>query len=142
MAIEKTDEALVMKQREIMEEINHLPHGGKKSLIYTLGCQQNESDSEKLSRNAQKNGYTPTENPEEADVILFNTCAVRENAEKKLFGRVGALKPLKEKNPELLLGVCGCMAQEARNGGKIPPPLPLCGHGVRHARIIQIPRDS
>ena len=58
-------------------------------------------------------GYTPTENPEEADVILFNTCAVRENAEKKLFGRVGALKPLKEKNPELLLGVCGCMAQEA-----------------------------
>lgn len=49
MAIEKTDEALVMKQREIMEEINHLPHGGKKSLIYTLGCQQNESDSEKLS---------------------------------------------------------------------------------------------
>ncbi len=113
MAIEKTDEALVMKQREIMEEINHLPHGGKKSLIYTLGCQQNESDSEKLSGMLKKMGYTPTENPEEADVILFNTCAVRENAEKKLFGRVGALKPLKEKNPELLLGVCGCMAQEA-----------------------------
>ena len=111
MAIEKTDEALVMKQREIMEEINHLPHGGKKSLIYTLGCQQNESDSEKLSGKLKKMGYTPTENPEEADVILFNTCAVRENAEKKLFGRVGALKPLKEKNPELLLGVCGCMAQ-------------------------------
>ena len=113
MAIEKTDESLVMKQREIMEEINHLPHGGKKSLIYTLGCQQNESDSEKLSGMLKKMGYTPTENPEEADVILFNTCAVRENAEKKLFGRVGALKPLKEKNPELLLGVCGCMAQEA-----------------------------
>ena len=113
MAIEKTDEALVMKQREIMEEINHLPHGGKKSLIYTLGCQQNESDSEKLSGMLKKMGYTPTETPEEADVILFNTCAVRENAEKKLFGRVGALKPLKEKNPELLLGVCGCMAQEA-----------------------------
>ena len=113
MAIEKTDEALVMKQREIMEELNHLPHGGKKSLIYTLGCQQNESDSEKLSGMLKKMGYTPTENPEEADVILFNTCAVRENAEKKLFGRVGALKPLKEKNPELLLGVCGCMAQEA-----------------------------
>ena len=113
MAIEKTDEALVMKQREIMEEINHLPHGGKKSLIYTLGCQQNESDSEKLSGMLKKMGYTPTDNPDEADVILFNTCAVRENAEKKLFGRVGALKPLKEKNPELLLGVCGCMAQEA-----------------------------
>ena len=113
MAIEKTDEALVMKQREIMEEISNLPHGGKKSLIYTLGCQQNESDSEKLSGMLKKMGYTPTENPEEADVILFNTCAVRENAEKKLFGRVGALKPLKEKNPELLLGVCGCMAQEA-----------------------------
>ena len=113
MAIEKTDEAFVIKQREIMEEINHLPHGGKKSLIYTLGCQQNESDSEKLSGMLKKMGYTPTENPEEADVILFNTCAVRENAEKKLFGRVGALKPLKEKNPELLLGVCGCMAQEA-----------------------------
>lgn len=113
MAIEKTDEALVAKQREIMNEIKMLSHGGKKSLIYTLGCQQNESDSEKLSGMLKAMGYTPTENPEEADVILFNTCAVRENAEKKLFGRVGALKPLKEKNPELLLGVCGCMAQEA-----------------------------
>lgn len=113
MAIEKTDEALVAKQREIMNEIKMLSHGGKKSLVYTLGCQQNESDSEKLSGMLKAMGYTPTENPEEADVILFNTCAVRENAEKKLFGRVGALKPLKEKNPELLLGVCGCMAQEA-----------------------------
>lgn len=113
MAIEITDKALVFEQQKIMEEMAGFHHGGKKSLIYTLGCQQNESDSEKLSGMLKKMGYTPTENPEEADVILFNTCAVRENAEKKLFGRIGALKPLKEKNPELLIGVCGCMPQEA-----------------------------
>lgn len=112
MSIEKTDKALVIEQRKIMDEIYNFHHGRKKSLIYTLGCQQNESDSEKLSGMLKKMGYTPAESPEEADVILFNTCAVRENAEKKLFGRIGALKPLKEKNPELLLGVCGCMPQE------------------------------
>lgn len=112
MAIKKTDEALVLKQREIMERMAEINKDGKKSCLYTLGCQQNESDSEKLSGMLLKMGYSPTENPEEADLILFNTCAVRENAEKKLFGRIGALKPLKDKKPELLIGVCGCMPQE------------------------------
>lgn len=113
MAIKITDEAEVIKQKKIIEEIAACNGVGKKSCLFTLGCQQNESDSEKLSGMLSLMGYTPTESVEEADLILFNTCAVRENAEKKLFGRIGALKPLKEAKPELLIGVCGCMPQEA-----------------------------
>lgn len=111
MTVTRTDETEVTRQHEIMREIKRLSHG-KKYLIYTLGCQQNESDSEKLAGMLCTMGYEKTEKPEEADVILFNTCAVRENAEKKLFGRIGACKPLKEKNPSLVLGVCGCMPQQ------------------------------
>lgn len=113
MAIKITDEAEVLKQKKIIEEMAAYNGTGKKSCLFTLGCQQNESDSEKLSGMLSLMGYTATENVEEADLILFNTCAVRENAEKKLFGRIGALKPLKEAKPELLIGVCGCMPQEA-----------------------------
>ncbi len=113
MAIKITDEAEVIKQKKIIEEMAAYNGVGKKSCLFTLGCQQNESDSEKLSGMLSLMGYTATENVEEADLILFNTCAVRENAEKKLFGRIGALKPLKEAKPELLIGVCGCMPQEA-----------------------------
>lgn len=112
MATVKTDEKEIIKQKEIMYEVKRINGDGKKCCLYTLGCQQNESDSEKLSGMIKCMGYIMTEEPAEADLILYNTCAVRENAEKKLFGRIGALKPLKEKNPELLIGVCGCMPQE------------------------------
>lgn len=112
MATVKTDEKEILKQKEIMEEVRLLNGENKKCCLYTLGCQQNESDSEKLSGMLKCMGYKMTGEPNEADLILYNTCAVRENAEKKLFGRIGALKPLKEKNPGLLIGVCGCMPQE------------------------------
>lgn len=112
MAIKITDEAEVLKQKKIMAEIAADGRKNKKYCLFTLGCQQNESDSEKLAGMLRDMGYTPTEDVTEADVILYNTCAVRENAEKKLFGRIGALKPLKEQKKGLLIGVCGCMPQE------------------------------
>lgn len=99
-------------QEKVMEEVSKLSHRNKKYIINTLGCQQNESDSEKLAGMLEKMGYSEAYDMNEADLILFNTCAVRENAEKKLFGRVGALKSLKEKNDKLLIGVCGCMVQQ------------------------------
>ncbi len=99
-------------QEKVMEEVSKLSHGNKKYIINTLGCQQNESDSEKIAGMLEKMGYSEAYDMNEADLILFNTCAVRENAEKKLFGRVGALKNLKEKNEALLIGVCGCMVQQ------------------------------
>ncbi|MFC4766396.1 tRNA (N6-isopentenyl adenosine(37)-C2)-methylthiotransferase MiaB [Effusibacillus consociatus] len=85
---------------------------GKKYHIKTYGCQMNEHDTEIMAGMLEEMGYKSTPNHEEADFILFNTCAVRENAEDKVFGEIGRLKPLKNRNPELILGLCGCMAQE------------------------------
>src|SRR5699024_8845830 len=85
---------------------------GKKFLIRTYGCQMNEHDTEVMAGILTKMGYTSTEDTNEADIILLNTCAIRENAENKVFGEIGHLKPLKQENPDLILGVCGCMSQE------------------------------
>jgi tRNA-2-methylthio-N6-dimethylallyladenosine synthase len=85
---------------------------GKKYHIKTYGCQMNEHDTEIMAGMLEEMGYTSTANHDDADFILFNTCAVREGAESKVFGEIGRLKPLKNRNPELILGLCGCMAQE------------------------------
>lgn len=84
----------------------------RKYYIATYGCQMNEHDTEMLKGIFEAMSYTWTDNRSEADVILLNTCAVRENAEDKVFGELGHLKKLKRDNPELLLGICGCMSQE------------------------------
>lgn len=84
----------------------------KKYFIQTYGCQANERDSETLSGILKLLGYQPTEEIKEADVILLNTCAIRENAEEKVFGKIGYIKNLKKTNPNLIFGMCGCMAQE------------------------------
>ena len=80
--------------------------------IETWGCQMNEEDSEKLSGMLKNMGYKSTLAREEASVIIFNTCCVRENAELKVYGNLGALKKLKEKNSDLVIAVCGCMMQQ------------------------------
>ncbi|WP_026887127.1 tRNA (N6-isopentenyl adenosine(37)-C2)-methylthiotransferase MiaB [Clostridium beijerinckii] len=80
--------------------------------IQTYGCQMNEEDSEKLSGMLKRMGYESTDNRDEASIIIFNTCCVRENAENKVFGNLGALKRQKEKNPDLVIGICGCMMQQ------------------------------
>jgi tRNA-2-methylthio-N6-dimethylallyladenosine synthase len=85
---------------------------GKKFLIRTYGCQMNEHDTEVMSGIFMAMGYEATSDTKEADVILLNTCAIRENAENKVFGEIGHLKPLKLENPDLIIGICGCMSQE------------------------------
>ena len=80
--------------------------------IMTYGCQMNEEDSEKLSGMLKRIGYTKTEDIEKASIILFNTCCIRENAENKVFGNLGRIKKLKEKNKDLIVGICGCMMQQ------------------------------
>lgn len=92
---------------------------GRKFFIRTYGCQMNEHDTEVMSGIFMTLGYEPAYTPEEANVILLNTCAVRENAENKVFGELGHLKPLKKERPDLLLGVCGCMPQEESVVSKI-----------------------
>lgn len=85
---------------------------GKKYYIVTYGCQANERDSETLQGILEEMGYTRAEAAEEADLILLNTCGIRENAANTVLGEVGALKRLYRENPEKIIGICGCMAQE------------------------------
>ncbi|RIL85171.1 tRNA (N6-isopentenyl adenosine(37)-C2)-methylthiotransferase MiaB, partial [Staphylococcus equorum] len=85
---------------------------GRSFLIKTYGCQMNAHDTEVMAGIFTALGYTPTEDVNEADVILLNTCAIRENAENKVFGEIGNLKHIKQKRPDCLIGVCGCMSQE------------------------------
>ncbi|MBQ4037746.1 MAG: tRNA (N6-isopentenyl adenosine(37)-C2)-methylthiotransferase MiaB [Clostridia bacterium] len=98
----------------------------KKKLIYinTFGCQQNEADSETLLGIAEKRGYEATPHMEEADLILFNTCAVREHAELKALSTTGQLKHLKEKKKSLKIGVCGCMVQQEHRKEDIKQKYP------------------
>ncbi len=84
----------------------------KKFYIRTYGCQMNEHDTEVMAGIFIALGYESTNTVEDANVILLNTCAIRENAENKVFGEIGHLKPLKLSNPDVLVGVCGCMSQE------------------------------
>lgn len=84
----------------------------KKACVITLGCQQNEADSEKIRAMAVSMGYTLTDLQEEADLIVINTCAVRRHAELKALSIVGNFKAYKKIKPELIVGVCGCMAAE------------------------------
>jgi tRNA-2-methylthio-N6-dimethylallyladenosine synthase len=92
---------------------------GRKFYIRTYGCQMNEHDTEVMAGIFLALGYEPTDNTEDANVILLNTCAIRENAENKVFGELGHLKHLKLEKPDLLIGVCGCMSQEESVVNKI-----------------------
>ena len=85
----------------------------KTYLIHTYGCQGNEADSETMGGILELMGFTPATSEEESDVILINTCAIRENAENRIWGELGRLKAYKRQNPDLILGLAGCMAQEA-----------------------------
>ena len=83
----------------------------KKAFIETYGCQMNASDSELMHGILAENGYSAVDGPEEADVILVNTCAIRDHAEQRVLGRVGQLQQYREQRPGLVIGVTGCMAQ-------------------------------
>ena len=102
----------IQKQKKYIENINKIISGkNKKFLIQTMGCTLNENDSEKISGMATEMGYIKTENIMDADLIIFNTCCIRENAEEKLFGKLGEVKKLKEEKGTII-ALCGCMMQE------------------------------
>lgn len=94
--------------RELYSKLGKTP----KALIETYGCQQNENDSERIKGMLSEMGFIFTDNREDADFILFNTCAVREGAEMRVLGNIGALKHLKAKRNDLIVGICGCMMQQ------------------------------
>ncbi|MCT4596284.1 MAG: tRNA (N6-isopentenyl adenosine(37)-C2)-methylthiotransferase MiaB [Vallitalea sp.] len=96
-----------------MEKLSHSIKDKKlKYHVSTFGCQMNAHDSEKLKGILEQIGYIPTEVEKEADFVIYNTCCVRENAEQKVYGRLGSLKNNKKRNPNMLIALCGCMMQQ------------------------------
>ncbi len=95
--------------------------------IRTYGCQQNVADSEKIKGMLSDMGFDFTEKAEDADFILFNTCAVREHAEDRVFGNVGALKNIKRKHPSVLIGLCGCMMEQQHVTDRLYKSFPFVG---------------
>lgn len=89
------------------------------ALCETHGCQQNENDTERIRGMLKKAGYDFTDDAKVADLVVFNTCAVRENAEDKVFGRIGILKHIKESRPHMMIVLCGCMVQQEHITEKI-----------------------
>ena len=136
MPISKDRGSIIVAQEELDRQMEFcgLVHtvletrlGGRKPLAYvhTFGCQGNVADSERLKGLLEKMGFGFTDEAESADISLFNTCAVREHAEDRLFGNVGALKKIKEKNPDFKIILCGCMMQQERIAEKIRRSYPF-----------------
>ncbi len=97
-----------------IERVREIISGAEKKVhVITFGCQQNEADSEKILGMAASMGYSIADAPEDADLIVLNTCAIRKHAEEKALSMLGRFKSIKKRNPELLVGVCGCMSAEA-----------------------------
>lgn len=92
--------------------LNYYQDSPPMAYVHSFGCQQNVNDGEKILGVLMNAGYGVAASAEEADMIIFNTCAVREHAEQRVFGNVGALKKLKQENKKLMIAVCGCMAQQ------------------------------
>lgn len=107
----------IKRQKEYIELVKEILFSrnqisAPKAFVHTYGCQGNVSDSERMKGLLEQMGYAFTDEKDEADLILFNTCAVREHAEDRVFGNVGRLKALKEKNKDLIIVLCGCMVQQ------------------------------
>lgn len=123
------DKAQLAQQKEYASKVKALltkRYGGKrpKALVHTYGCQGNVADSEKIKGMLFEMGYDFTDIPDSAELVLYNTCAVREHAEDRVFGNVGALKHNKRRNPNLKIALCGCMMQQERVAKKIRTSFP------------------
>lgn len=110
--IQKVKDIITSKDRQFM------------AYVHTFGCQLNFSEGEKIKGLLAQMGYGLTDIPDNADIIIFNTCAVRENAEDRVFGQIGAIKRFKRTNPNLIIGLSGCMAQEEHVCDKIKKSYP------------------
>ena len=108
--IEKARQYVAQKEKEAGRKLT--------CCVHTFGCQMNARDSEKLLGILTEIGYVPVET-EEADLVLYNTCTVRENANLRVYGRLGHLNGLKKKNPHMIIALCGCMMQETQVVEKI-----------------------
>ncbi len=127
------------EQLGYIEKIKYITaarYGAPKACINTYGCQQNVSDSEHIKGMLEQMGYSFTADAADADFVLFNTCAVREHAEDRVYGNIGTMKALKKARPDMIVAVCGCMAQQEKVAERIKNSYPyvdmLFGTHVLH----------
>lgn len=118
------------RQREYTELLRTVlsaryPDAPPKAFVHTYGCQGNVADSERIKGQLAEMGYVFCQSPLEADFVLFNTCAVRAHAEDRVFGNVGALKPVKEKRKDMIIALCGCMMQQQAVAKRIERSYPF-----------------
>ena len=135
------EEQEIKEQKEYIKKVREINNGKNlKYAILTMGCQLNENDSEKISGMIEQMGYTKTGNPKEADLNLFNTCCVRENAEDRLFGKLGELKKIKEEKGTII-AIGGCMMQEKHITDKIKESYPFVDILFGTHTIHKFPED-
>ena len=117
-----------MPEKDYIKEVRALLEkrpGEHRAFVHTYGCQQNFSDGEKLEGLLEQMGYTIADTDENAEFVIFNTCAIRENAEKRVFGNVGILKKAHSENPDMIIAVCGCMVQQEHIAEKFRQSYPF-----------------
>ena len=131
----------IEEQKKYIQKIQEIIKNKKyKYSILTMGCQLNENDSEKLSGMIEKMGYTRVQDPKEADLNIINTCCVRENAEDRLFGKLGELKKIKENNGSII-AIGGCMMQEKHITDKIKESYPFVDILFGTHTLYKFPED-
>jgi len=111
----------------------------RRCYVQTFGCQQNEADSERLAGMAEAMGYAPAETAADADLILINTCAVREHAEERALSITGQFKHLKEKKPDLIIGICGCMVSQETRKERIKHSYPYVSFLFGTSMLYRMP---
>ncbi len=124
--IEFISDELINTQKEYMKSVRLINQDKKRTaVVVTYGCAQNETDSDKLYAMLFEMGYQKGTDEKTADLVIYNTCSVRENAEVKVYGKVGTLKAKKKKNPDMVIGVCGCLMQQPHASERIKKTFPF-----------------
>ena len=129
----------IEQQKEYALKVQGMEQRPHSFHIVTYGCQMNAHDSEKLSGMMLSMGLQAASDREQADVVLFNTCCIRDNAQRKALGNILWLKEVKKKRPDMLVGVCGCMMQQKGMADKVLKQYPFVDFAFGTGNIHQLP---
>ena len=129
----------IERQRAFARQVRFHPDRPKTYYIVTFGCQMNAHDSEKLAGMLEEMGLTAAEEKTQADLVLHNTCCIRDNAERKALGNVTWLKEIKKERPEMLIGVCGCMIQQPEMAEKVLRQYPFIDLAFGTGNLYRLP---
>ena len=137
--IKRIPEEEMARQRDFARQVAFHPDRPKTYFIVTYGCQMNAHDSEKLAGMLEEMGITAAAEKTQADLVLHNTCCIRDNAERKALGNVTWLKEIKRDRPEMLIGVCGCMIQQAEMAQKLLKQYPFIDLAFGTGNLYKLP---